>query len=179
VREGRAYVGTFDNQVLAVDLTQGEVLWRYERVTRQFPYYSSAALTGTAVLVGGRDKALRSLDPKTGAERWVYETTGRVEASPVVVGDRVFAASQGCTIFGLEVASGREVWKFDAGASVTASPAVAGGFLVIGTDDGMLYGFGEERAVRTPTTPTTKTAGDSQAGGVGPVHGVLDLEFLR
>lgn len=143
IRDGRAYVGTFDNQVVAVDLGKGEVLWRYERVTRQFPYYSSAALPGSLVIVGGRDKALRALDPKTGAERWLYETTGRVEASPVVVGDRVFAASQGGTIFALEVASGREVWKFDAGGSVTASPAVGGGFLVIGTDDGVLYGFGE------------------------------------
>jgi len=36
------------------------------------------------------------------------------------------------------------VWQFEAGGSVSASPAVAGGRMVIGTDNGDLYCFGEK-----------------------------------
>ena len=40
---------------------------------------------------------------------------------------------------------GKEQWKFAAGAAVTASPAVGAGRLVIGTQDGAVYCFGEKR----------------------------------
>ena len=39
-----AYFGTFDNQVLALDLGSRKVLWRYEHPDRKFPFYSSAAV---------------------------------------------------------------------------------------------------------------------------------------
>ena len=53
LRDGHAYVGTFGNQVLAVDLDEGSVLWSYENPTRKFPFYSSAAVGDELVVVGG------------------------------------------------------------------------------------------------------------------------------
>ena len=45
VRNGRAYAGTFGNQVLGMDLRAAKVLWRYEHPSRKFPYYASPAVT--------------------------------------------------------------------------------------------------------------------------------------
>src|SRR6478609_3535130 len=56
ILEGRAYYGTYDNEVLAVDLKTRKVLWRYKRPDRSFPFYSSAALAGSRIVLGGRDK---------------------------------------------------------------------------------------------------------------------------
>ena len=44
----RAYVGTFNSEVIAIDLTAKRVAWRYQNPDRQFPFYSSAALAGPA-----------------------------------------------------------------------------------------------------------------------------------
>jgi glucose dehydrogenase len=62
VANGRAYFGTFENEVLAVDLAAKKVAWRYAPKDRQFPFYSSAAIAGGKVILGGRD---RSCTPST------------------------------------------------------------------------------------------------------------------
>jgi eukaryotic-like serine/threonine-protein kinase len=41
---GRAYYGTYENEVLAVDLKTRRIIWRYRHPDRNFPFYSSAAL---------------------------------------------------------------------------------------------------------------------------------------
>jgi outer membrane protein assembly factor BamB len=59
---GRVFVGTFGNQVLAVDLAAKKIAWQFEDASKKFPYYSSAAVTNKLVSVGGRDKVMRALD---------------------------------------------------------------------------------------------------------------------
>ncbi|MDG2126081.1 MAG: PQQ-binding-like beta-propeller repeat protein, partial [Verrucomicrobiales bacterium] len=36
---------------------------------------------------------------------------------------------------------GEEKWSYEIGEAVTSSPAVAGGLVVIGGEDGVVYGF--------------------------------------
>ena len=48
-------------------------------------------------------------------------------------------------IYILKLSSGEIVWKFDTGSPILASPSIAGGKLVIGTEDGILYCFGENQ----------------------------------
>jgi outer membrane protein assembly factor BamB len=137
------FVGTFDNRVLGVDLDKGEVAWSYENPDRQFPYLSSAAVSGNAVVVGGRDKALHALRADTGEPLWSYATQGKIDSSPVIAGERVFVGSASGEIVALDLKSGDVVWSFDSGAPIIASPSVAAGRLVIGNIDGQLYCFGQ------------------------------------
>ncbi len=153
----RAYVGTFENQVLAVDLTAGKTLWTYEHAVRKFPYYASAAVYRDTVVVAGRDKLVRALDAATGRERWVLETPARVDASPVLVGDRVLAGSMSGDLYALELATGKIAWQYATGSSFSASPAVADGKVVIGTADGLVYAFG-----------AAQQGGAAQKGGASP-----------
>ncbi len=140
----RAFLGNFENQFLAVDLEGGKVLWRYEHPVRQFPFYSSPALAGDGhtVIFGGRDKLVHALDAATGKERWTFSARSAVDASPAVLGNRVFAADKSGQLFALDVDTGKPVWRFDVGAGIEASPAIAAGRLVIGASDGTLYCFG-------------------------------------
>ena len=47
--DGRAYYGTYENEVLGVDLKAKKIVWRYKHPERNFPFYSSsAALSATA-----------------------------------------------------------------------------------------------------------------------------------
>ncbi len=143
VLKGRGYVGTFGNQVLGIDLEEGRILWRYEHGKHQFPFYASAAVDGNVVVVGGRDKMVHALDPKTGEALWTFAAGARVDSSPVLVGDRVFFGSEKGVVHALDVVTGEETWRFETGSAVVASPAVADGRLVIGADNGVLYCFGE------------------------------------
>jgi len=137
-----AFVGTFGNQVLGVDLIHGEILWNYEPAKGGFPFYASAAVTNDAVIVGGRDKRVHAIKPQTGEPLWTYPTKARIDSSPVIIGNRVLFGTVGGVIYALDLNTGELVWQFVTGSSIVASPCVAGGKLVIGSDDGVLYCFG-------------------------------------
>jgi outer membrane protein assembly factor BamB len=138
----RAYFGTFNQEVLALDLRARKILWRYSDPDRQFPYYSSAALSNGRLVLGGRDKIVHALDPASGKELWAFPTSARVDSSPVVAAGRVYIGSGDGRLYVLDLMSGKKLSEFDTGAGITASPAVAGGKVVIGTSDGRLYAFG-------------------------------------
>ena len=86
VVDGRAYYGTYENDVLAVDLKAKKIVWSYKHPERSFPFYSSPAVLGDRVIVGGRDKMVHALDKKTGKALWTFATGARVDSSPVVAG---------------------------------------------------------------------------------------------
>lgn len=148
VGNGRAYFGTFENNVLAVDLAAGEVVWRYTNPERQFPYYSSAAYTPERLVIGGRDKLVHGLEPATGKAAWTWSAGARVDSSPVIAGGIAWLGTGSGDVVGLEIKEGHKVWSYATGSSITASPAVSRGRLVIGTLDGMLYCFGAKETMQ-------------------------------
>jgi glucose dehydrogenase len=70
VFDGIAYVGNYGNIVLAIDPIAGETKWKYRE--RNFPYFSSAAVTAQHVIIGGRDKRLHAIDRATGKALWHF-----------------------------------------------------------------------------------------------------------
>jgi outer membrane protein assembly factor BamB len=106
----RAYFGNFDNEVLALDLNARKILWRFTDPERQFPFYSSPALFGGTVILGGRDKMIRALDTATGKPKWTFATRARVDSSPVIAGGRVYIGSSDHRFYVLDAASGRKLW---------------------------------------------------------------------
>ena len=67
------------------------------------------------------------------------------DASPVVVGRRVYAPSMDGFLYVLGLDDGKELQKLQLGQSITASPAAAEGRLILGTIDGMLYCLGSKK----------------------------------
>jgi outer membrane protein assembly factor BamB len=139
---GNAFYGTFNNEVLGVNLVSRQVGWRYQHPQRKFPYYSSPAIYDARVVLGGRDKLVHCLDAYTGREHWSFGTQARVESSPAVVGGRVYIGSNDGRLYAFDIHTGRKLGEFNAGAPVSASPAVASGRLVVGAQDGKLYCLG-------------------------------------
>ncbi len=146
VWEDRLIAGTSSSQVLCIDWKVPKLLWSYENPDRKFPFQSGPAITtlksGEAVaIVGGRDKLVHAIRLADGKRLWTFPTRAKVDASPVVVGGRVFAASLDGNVYLLEVETGKEVWKFSGGGGFAASPAVGEGRLVISNDEGLVYCF--------------------------------------
>lgn len=136
-----AYYGTFDNEVLMVNLKERSVGWRYEHPVRKFPFYSSAAVFQDRVVLGGRDKMVHSLN-MAGKSVWTFTTRARVESSPAIADGRVFVGSNDGRFYVLDVGTGNKLWEFNAGGPLSASPAIGRGRIVIGSQDGRLYCFG-------------------------------------
>jgi outer membrane protein assembly factor BamB len=141
LKDGSAFYGTFDNEVLSVNLAAKQITWRYEHPQRKFPFYSSAAVTSDRVVIGGRDKMVHGLTMQ-GKAVWTFMTRARVESSPAIAGGRVYIGSNDGRFYVLSLSDGTKLWEFDAGAPLSASPAIANGRIVIGSQDGRLYCFG-------------------------------------
>ncbi|MEO8353871.1 MAG: PQQ-binding-like beta-propeller repeat protein [Chthoniobacteraceae bacterium] len=138
--DGLGYVGNYGNLVIAFNPKTGEILWKYR--DRNFPYFSSAAVTDDRVIIGGRDKRLHCIDRAKGEGVWKFQTRGEVESSPVVCGDAVVVGSADGRLYCVGLPDGKERWNYEIGAAVTASPAAADGMIVVGAEDGTIYAFG-------------------------------------
>lgn len=141
LRNGLAFYGTFENEVLGVNLSSRQIAWHYEHPQRKFPFYSSVAVSSDRIVVGGRDKMVHGLS-LDGKGVWTFTTRARVESSPAIAGGRAFIGSNDGRFYVLNLSDGAKVWEFTAGAPLSASPAIANGRIVIGSQDGKLYCFG-------------------------------------
>ncbi len=146
--------------VLALDKTSGEIRWRVERPTdapREAPdAYTTPALLrrggAVEIVISGADY-VTGHDPASGREVWRVAGLNpekhpmyRVVASPVVVGDVIFAPSRVDPLLALK-AGGTGVparrWSFDRGPDVP-TPASDGRRLWILRDNGVLWLFDAE-----------------------------------
>jgi outer membrane protein assembly factor BamB len=144
IRDNVGYVGNYGNLVISFDPKVGNIKWKFR--DRSFPYYSSAAVTGDRVIIGGRDKVLHCLDRESGMGIWAFPTRGEVNSSPVVCGDAIVVGSDDGRLYCVGLADGKQRWAYEIGAAVTASPAVANGLIVVGAEDGNLYAIGKPAA---------------------------------
>ena len=142
ISENYVYCGTYGSEILAVNLDTAEIAWRYRHPKRDFHFLPPLPLL----------KGLLSLE---GGIRWstrfrlrqenhygTYTTKSRIESSAVIVGTRAFLGTTGGMLIALDVSTGESVWEFATGSSIVASPSVADNRLYIGTEDGILYCFG-------------------------------------
>lgn len=143
VADGHAYVGHYGNEVIAADLAAGTIMWTYK--DRNFPFFSSPAVTADVVLLGGRDRRIHCLERSTGKVRWVVPARGNVDSSPLIGGNRALIGSDDGRLYLLDLADGKERWSFEIGGKLSSAPAYADGRVLVGGEDGNLYAF-------TPTT---------------------------
>jgi outer membrane protein assembly factor BamB len=144
VRGDGVYVGTMNNQVLGIDLVNRKIDWTFEAPKRKQPFYASAAVTDSLVLVGSRDKKVYAIDRKKGDAVWEWATDGRVDCSPVVVGSRVYFGSLDKNFYVINLKDGSKAQEIELDSGVLGSPAVGGGCVVVGTEKGTIYCLGKK-----------------------------------
>ena len=140
-------VGTMTNQVVGVNWKALKKVWEFEPKRRAQPFYASAALADKLVVAGSRDKKVYCLDRATGQERWNFITEGMVDASPVVVGSRVYVGCLSTTgeFYVLDLVSGKEVQQITLDGAVTGSVAVGPDCVLVGTERGTVYCLGAKK----------------------------------
>jgi outer membrane protein assembly factor BamB len=146
VADDRVYASMVTNQVVAADLKTQKKVWAFEAAKRQQPFHSSPAVAAGLVVAGSRDNKLYAIDAKTGAEKWSFQTKAQVDASPVVVGERVYVGclSDDGNFYVLDLKTGKLIQETELDSPVTGSVAVGQDCVLVGTDRGTLYCFGKK-----------------------------------
>jgi outer membrane protein assembly factor BamB len=122
------YLITEDDAVEARSRNDGSVLWSYKRERSEG--FLVAGHSGLSAVEGGllyaafNDGAVVSLDALDGSAKWVRDTSTDVpeaepgrpryvdaDATPVRIGDHVFAASFGGGLYCLDALNGSVVWR--------------------------------------------------------------------
>jgi len=127
VNGGVMFVATPGNQVIALDATSGELIWRYRRplpegVVLLHPTSRGVALHGDKVLFAAGEAVLVALDATSGREIWTTTVADNskgyyMSLAPLVVGSTVMIGASGGEfgvrgfIAAYDVASGKERWK--------------------------------------------------------------------
>lgn len=102
-------------------------------------FESSAAIVNGVAYVGDRSGALRAIDLKSGARKWIYRTEDGFEASPAVVGGVIYIGDEGGVFHAVDAGSGKKLWTFDSGSGIHSSANFHGGRIVFGTDGAQIF----------------------------------------
>jgi alcohol dehydrogenase (cytochrome c) len=127
VNNGVMFVTSPNNQVIAIDATTGNVLWRYRRprpAGASVPHETNrgVALYGDKVLYAAGEAVLVALDAKTGKEVWTTTVADNksgyyITLAPLVAGGKVMVGASGGE-FGIrgfvaafDPETGKEQWR--------------------------------------------------------------------
>ena len=138
VYQGVMFFHTYPDTVLALDASDGRVLWRYQYEPQsRSSKKMGIALHGDKVLVPTSDLHVLALNAKTGELIWDHAITTespmseryQLRSAPLVAGNKViqgimsFRVPKGSFIVALDIDTGVEAWRFN----TVARPGEPGG----------------------------------------------------
>ena len=144
VSKGFAVVGTEQAEFVCVDLKDVKLKWGFADEDGASPIRGSAAIKGQQVFFGARNRQVYSVNLETGKQDWTVTLKGRVDGSPVIVGDRIFVGAGDGRLYVLSL-DGEIQWTKQLNGPVNNSPAAAFEKLVIATDRGVVYCLGKKK----------------------------------
>lgn len=139
--ETQVFVGTADNELLALDKESGELLWRFPT---SHSIWAQPVYQDGIVYLAGMDKNLYAISAETGEEQWRTTLGGSIANRPVIDGDTIYVGSFDKKLHALDLATGDEKWTAAATDWVWASPAVANGVVYYADIKANVYAVSSE-----------------------------------
>jgi len=110
--DGVLYVGTFKSEVLALDASNGKIIW--SAATKGW-VWSEIVLDGDMLYFGDLDGYVFALNAADGAVRWQVQldtsTNRAISGAPVVVGDTLYVAAKSGNLYAVDVTNGNIRWS--------------------------------------------------------------------
>lgn len=146
IAEGRIYLVTLEQQILALAMQDGKKLWSHQATAAQTLVLGepAPAYADGLVVAGFGSGDLLALRAETGGIVWTDSITavgGRgsladisaISAMPVIASERVFAIGEGGLLVAIDLHTGRRLWEREVAGSQT--PWLAGDWMFIVTLD--------------------------------------------
>jgi outer membrane protein assembly factor BamB len=138
--EGRAYIGSDDGNLWAIDLSDGKKVWTFAAGS---PVEAPPLLADGAVFFGCEDGTVYAVGAKDGAQRWMFRTEGKVvgSANRVTVDGklRILIGSHDNMMRCFGAKDGTLLWSFETESYINGAPAVWQGQAVFGGCDSRVY----------------------------------------
>lgn len=136
IHAGVLYFGSQDRYIYAIDCKTKKVLWTFP--CKDTGYVHS--VTSERVFCSSRDHNIYVLNPKTGALRWKFATSGMVwGAGYPPSGGVVYFGGNDNHVYALDEKTGSLLWKFKTKGPVWHPPAVHEGKIYFGSYDCNFY----------------------------------------
>ncbi|HYW07146.1 MAG TPA: PQQ-binding-like beta-propeller repeat protein [Longimicrobium sp.] len=158
--------------IVALDRSSGRELWRYQSAGTKSSVIGPAVVAGRLLVASDLyGNSFFAVDRFTGREVW--RTPGQPGyggpyATPVVVGDVVYAGMVDTHVYAADLATGRVRWRsVGTGASIRAI-GVCGDRVIVNNDDIVVMSRGNGRLLSTPLRSTDDefaTSGVAVANG--------------
>ncbi len=138
VHNGILYVGSYDNNLWALDAREGSLLWKF---ATEGGIGSSPAYGGGTVYIGSSDHRLYAVDARSGNRKWAFKAEGKIFTKPHLALGLVFFGSDDGKLYALKPgsANARQMWAYNAMLPIRSSPVVDGDSLYFGTDGGEFF----------------------------------------
>jgi outer membrane protein assembly factor BamB/tRNA A-37 threonylcarbamoyl transferase component Bud32 len=136
VSDGVLYVGSYDNNLWALDAKTGGLVWKYPT---EGGIASSPCVWRDLVIVGSEDRILYAVVAQNGRIAWTCLTQDRIRSSPRVEMEHVFFGSDDRYLYNVNARSGGVVWKFETGGAIRSSPVIAKEIVYVGSEDYYVY----------------------------------------
>lgn len=131
--DGVLYIGTFASEMLALDTSNGAVLWRSP--TNGW-VWSGPTLSDGVLYFGDLNGVFYAIDAGTGQQVWTVEpeVVGpdySISDRPLVVNDTVYYTSESGVLYAVDAQTGSPRWNKTVGGKLYASPALAGDLILV------------------------------------------------
>jgi outer membrane protein assembly factor BamB/tRNA A-37 threonylcarbamoyl transferase component Bud32 len=136
IYNGVIYVGCYDNNLYALNATNGEFSWKYP--TDGGIVSRPAAFEGN-IFFGSEDHRVHVVSARSGKVVWTYYTEGPVRSSPRIAENHCFIGSDDKYLHAINVTTGRASWKFETDAEVRSTPYVINELVYVGCESGDVY----------------------------------------
>ena len=135
---GTVFVGSRSGKLVALDLGNGKVRWKYD--AGQPIGESSASVRNGLVTVGDLSGTLHGVSAEDGRRVWAFKTNGEIKSSPVIIDGKVLVGSYDEHLYSVSARSGQLIWKLRTNGPLHCTPAVSGGLTFISGCDEVFRG---------------------------------------
>jgi outer membrane protein assembly factor BamB len=157
------YFDSYGGDIYALNRFTGRVRWKTSvtgALGGQVSFYSTPALAGDNLIVGGLDGSVYDFDQRTGALRWRHSLGGYVYGSAAIWRGRIYIGDFSGRFHALSLSSGRELWSRSTGPVIGSPSVVAGDVYTSSLRPARTYAFDAR------TGATRWTFGDGQFSSV-------------
>jgi outer membrane protein assembly factor BamB/tRNA A-37 threonylcarbamoyl transferase component Bud32 len=133
---GSIYTGCYDNNLYALNATNGEFQWKY--ATDGGIVTKPAVFEGN-IYFGSEDHRLHVVSARSGKVLWTYYADDPIRSSPRIAENHAFFGSDDKYLHAVNLGTGRLSWRFASAAEIRSSPFVVDELVYFGCESGDFY----------------------------------------
>ncbi len=164
--DGRIYLGTRGGHLVCSRLSDGEQVWVH--ATKSPAIYASPKGDARGIVFGDMLGVVWCLDPATGAVRWQSKALREVASSVSILGERLYVASRGRSMYELNYSDGALLRTIELPKATASTPTLGMGFayLMCGSDLGVAVDLLEGKVAWTHTNALDDQSSCAFADGI-------------